>query len=171
MINIARIALIPVIALATGIVYARGPAKVLSVVRFGMFLLLVFVAILVLTGLLVSPSAGMHSVMGHGFVIVLWVLAPAITGVSVSEIIRSRRWLRLVDILAVQFLLVSGIVAAVTGYLIEAEASVEARLRFTVLHKIAFPFLVVVLVLTWLILSRNYARPAHIKALQPTNGA
>jgi hypothetical protein len=133
---------------------------VVSVVRFAMALLLAFVAILLLTGLFVSPSSGIHMIAGHGFVIALWVLAPAAIGVSVSEAIRCRRWLWLIHAVAVLFLLGAGILAAFTGYLPTVPgASAETRLRFIVLHQITFPFFVALLAATWVILSRKYARP------------
>jgi hypothetical protein len=160
-INVVRIAIIPTIAfLGTGFLYARFPAQILAVVRFAMFFLLAIVAVLVVTGVFISPGSGIHRVAGHAFIIVLWLVAPAATGVSVSEAIRSRRWFRLLHSAEVLFLACAGILSSFTGYLsLGSEASAEAHLRFMVLHQITSPFFLASLVMTWLFLSRRYADP------------
>lgn len=159
MIDILRIALVPVIGVGAAIMYRRFPNRAMFVLRAAMFSILVMVIALVITGRLVLASSSTHRVLGHVFVIVLWLLTPAGVGGTAAEAMRSRRWLRLSHTIVIVLLLGTGFLAAMSGYLPKGqEASAPEQLRFAVLHEVASPVLTVVLVLAWMLVSRGYAR-------------
>jgi hypothetical protein len=151
-----RIAMVPIIGVGSAVMYLRFPAIAMLAIRAVMFLVAILVVVLVITGLSVTAT---HSVLGHVFVIVLWVLTPVGVGVTLAEAWRSRRWSRLGHIVALVLLSGAGFLASITGYLPRApEASAPQQLRFVVLHEVGFPLLTVMLVAIWVFLSRGYAQ-------------
>ena len=154
--EIFRLLLFPAIGVGVGILYCRTPVLALAVTRAAMGFSGAIVMILLLTGIL---GSGMHRYAGHAFVIVVWLLAPAAIGVSVGEAIRSRRWWRIAHVLIPILLLGFGVFASVTGYLPQVPtASDPQHLRFIVLHKTVLPILLGIVLASWFLISRPYAR-------------
>jgi len=148
--------LFPAIGVGVGILYHRTLVLALAVIRAGMVLSGAIVMNLLLTGIL---NSGLHRYAGHAFVILVWLLAPAAIGVSVGEAIRSHRWWRLTHVLLPIMLLGFGVFAAVTGYLRQVPtASDPQQLRFIVLHMTVMPILLGIVLASWFLLSRPYAR-------------
>jgi len=158
-IDILRIALVPMIGIGSAIMYMRLPNRAMLLVRAAMFSVAVMVIALAITGGLLAASSGTHRVLGHAFVIVLWLFTPAGVGSTVAEAIRSRRWFRLCHTIVLVLLLGTGFLASVSGYLPRGpDASAPQHLRFAVVHEVALPFLTAVLVAAWMFLNRGHSR-------------
>jgi hypothetical protein len=151
--------LFPVIVVGVGGLYYRTPTRILEIVRAVMVALVLFGCGLLVTGL-IAPRV--HGPASHAFFIVVWLLAPAAAGVTVGEVVRSHRWLRLTHIVVPLLILATGALAAVTGYLPHGnEGPAENRLRFIVLHEIAAPALWAAFVILWLLITRRYGRASE----------
>jgi uncharacterized membrane protein len=164
-----RLLLFPIIGVTTAVLYRRSPRSILRATRAGMLASGALIMGLLTTGLL---GSGVHTLSGHAFVVMIWLLTPAAFGVSVGESFRSPRWLPLLHAICPLLLLVMGALAAITGYLPHGIAASEPeRLRFVILHQIGLPTVAVIVLLSWLWLSGTYARGAHNTTLQPSRRA
>ena len=154
--DFVRLLIFPAIGVGVSMLYRSTPVLTLAVIRAAMVFSSVLAIGLLFTGLL---GSGVHSFASHAFVIVVWILASAGMGMSVGEAIRSHRWWRLAHVVLPMLLLGIGVIASMTGYLSHGTmASGPQQLRFIVIHQIGLPMFLGIVLLSWFLLSRSYAR-------------
>ena len=145
-----RLLLLPALAML-GLYVSRHHGN-LAIKLVRRFILVVAVAFLanVLTGLMMSQAtaASMHKWLGHGLLIMVWLLAPFAIGVGVQTNLGKRTVVAIFQTLVLLLLFGAVTQACYTGYLGPSNIdspSEEMANRFRVLHFFALPALITLL--------------------------
>lgn len=165
MIESLRFLLFPFLMVVGWMVSARRAEVARRSVRLLSMIVATIFVIIVATGLARNELGrlNVHLWAGHAIVIAMWLIAPYSMGVALQVNLRRRPAFAILQVIIVILLLAAVLLASFSGYLAPSDVdgiAEETRNRFTVLHLVATPLLVAILLGTWCLTFRPHSQGA-----------